>query len=641
MDWALWRGSARSPTSGAERRRWRIAIGLSLVVLALAAIVHERTRPRLHDVALVAPDGTAQPVSFPYSAEPAPGRMEFSFVVHATALTQTSFLFVPDDHLISISVDGVDVSLAGVDSKKLDDYQHGFRFPLGRHLRRGDNRVVVRVANRGGPGGLDVRPDIADWRSKLEALAAVAACVVLLIAALRRAGASWWTALLAAVAVGIRTAYVSITPYSLRTHDVEGHIEYVEYLLRHHAVPRASEGFSFYHPPLYYALCAVVWKIAATMGLSRDEILNALQVMSVIANLGFCAFAIATARLWIDRLPVSSRSGALALFTALVLLWPASVIQSGLVGNDNLAYLFIGAGLYFASRWWLATRSGGTEAGADARPKGADRNALFAALSGALAVVTKTNGLLVFAVLVILLGAHLVERYRQGRPAPPGRVLKRAWPALALAVASSGLALGRSVIDTLAGRQGNVLVANANHLSSELAVGNRADNYLWFDARIFVTQAFTSPWDDGKGRQFFWNYLLKTALFGEYHFVHVAAWSLAVVLSLLFLGMCAHVVFSTLTRPLSEWHCELPLFLMAGGLLASLAALRMMIPNSCTGDFRYILPVLMPFLWWYVRGVGRYRERGWRKAAFAGMAGGWIFAALSVAFVAVVVMTEP
>jgi hypothetical protein len=625
--------------SGAGRRRWKIAVGLSLALLALAAVLHAQTRPHLSDIALVGPDGTARPVTFPYSAEPTRGVMDFAFVVHATALTQKSFVLIPDDHLMSISVNGTDVSLAGVDPKKLDDFQNGLRFPLGRHFTRGDNRIVIRVANRGGPGGLDVRPDPTDWHNTAEAALALAACLVLIAAVLRRAGASWATTLLAVVAVAVRGAYVWVTPYSIRTHDVEGHIEYVKYLLQHYSVPKAQDGFSFYHPPLYYALCAIVWRILAAMGLSRDEILAGLQVQSVIYNLGFCAFAVATGRLWLDRLPTSalgrglwSRSGLAALFGALVLWWPGSVMQSGLVGNDDLAYLFIAAGLYFASRWWLATRGG---AGTASR-----YHAILAAVSGALAVVTKTNGLLVFAVLAVLLGTRIAERYRQGEPIGARRVLRQAWPALVVAVVSCGLALGRSVVDTLAGRQGNVLVANANHLASELVVSNRAENYLWFDARIFVTQAFTSPWEDDKGRQFFWNYLLKTALFGEYHFAHPWAWSLAVVLSVLMLGLCAHVAVSTLVRPVSEWLGELPLFLMAGSLLASLAALRMMIPNSCTGDFRYVLPVIVPFLWWHVRGVTTYRQRGWMKAAFTATAIGWLFAAIAVAFVAVVAITE-
>jgi hypothetical protein len=652
-------------------RRGKIVVGLSVALFALAGIVHVQIRPRLTDVALLGPGG-AHPVTFPYSAPgPADQSLVFSFVVRTTALTQRSFILVPDDHLVSISVNGQLESLAEVDPKKLDDYEGGFRFPLGRHFRAGDNHVLVRVLNRAGPGGLDVRPDPSDWRNKLAGTLAVAACLVLLGAALRRAGSAWLTIALWTVAVLIRCAYLSVTPWSLRTHDVEGHLEYIRYVLEHHGVPRAADGYSFYHPPLYFFWSAIVWRLLEGAGLSKDEVLSGLQVQSVVFNLGFSAFAVATARLWMNAGTVRSkradpndapgaarskradpndapgaarskradpnddatareprglfgRAGLAALVAALILVWPSSVIHSVLVGNDNLTYLFMGAGLYFASRWWI---------------RGERRDATLAALSGALGVVTKTNSLLVFVVLAVLLAARLAERRYKGQPIRPRRVLQQAWPALALAVASSALALGRSLVDTLAGRQSHVLVANAHRLTPELLVGNRAENYLWFDTRIFVTQAFTSPWDDGKGRQLFWNYLLKTGLFGEYHFAD-ATWNLAVALSVMFLGVCAYVIAGTLRRPLSDWYRELPLFAVAGGLLASLAALRMTLPNSCTGDFRYVLPVLVPFVWWYAREVGEYRARGWIKAAAASAALGWLFAALSVAFVVVVAISE-
>src|SRR5208283_6234115 len=118
----------------------------------------------------VGTDGGEHATSFPYGDPKAPldRPMVLAFHVQKTALTQTSFVIVPDDHVETISVNGAEVSLAEVDPKKLDDYLEGFRFPLGRYFKTGDNRVVVRVRNRGGPGGLDVRPDPKDWRNEVD-----------------------------------------------------------------------------------------------------------------------------------------------------------------------------------------------------------------------------------------------------------------------------------------------------------------------------------------------------------------------------------------------------------------------------------------------------------------------------------------
>jgi hypothetical protein len=314
----------------------------------------------------------------------------------------------------------------------------------------------------------------------------------------------------------------------------------------------------------------------------------------------------------------------MALIAALIVVWPSSVIHAVRIGNDDLLYLFFSAAMYFASRFWLL---------------GGARNANLAALFGALAVVTKTNGLIVFFVLMAMFAVRLVERYRARQPIAARQILRRSWPSLVLLVASSGLALGRGFIDTVAGRQANVLIANTGRNPAELLVGNRAENYLWFDLHAFVTQAFSSPWDDAQGRQCFWNYLLKTGLFGEFEFPHPWAWNLAVLLSFVFLCMCVHAAIGTLLRNPSEWLRELPLFVMTMSLVASLAAVRMMVPSSCSGDFRYVLPILMPCTWWYIRSLAAHRERGWYKAAGFGGALGWLFAGLAAAFIVVIAST--
>lgn len=38
--------------------------------------------------------------------------------------------------------------------------------------------------------------------------------------------------------------------------DVNGHLDYINYILKQHALPLANEGFQMYQPPLYYLICA-------------------------------------------------------------------------------------------------------------------------------------------------------------------------------------------------------------------------------------------------------------------------------------------------------------------------------------------------------------------------------------------------
>jgi hypothetical protein len=81
-----------------------------------------------------------------------------------------------------------------------------------------------------------------------------------------------------------------------------------------------------------------------------------------------------------------------------------------------------------------------------------------------------------------------------------------------------------------------------------------------------------------------------------------------------------------------DWLREMPL--VASGLLwvGSLAALRISAPNACSNDFRYILPIIAPCSYAYVRAQMRCRERGWRILPAASTTVGWLFVLCSTAF---------
>jgi hypothetical protein len=613
-----------------SRRVWPAVALASLFLVLVGVIAHLFTHARVTDATLGV-GASVKSIDLPYSDSlPVGVPQDFVFHVKKTHVTQTSFVIVPDDEVVSISVGGEPVSLAGVDPKKLSDYSAGFRFPLGRSLKLGDNVVDVRVTNHGGPGGLDVHPDPRDWTNVLEAWVVGAAIALLVGAALRRAGWAWAEVAIAVVAVALRLAYWWVTPWNQRDHDADGHVQYIDFILAHHALPKASDGYSFYHPALYYLVSAAQFRAFAAIGIDRAEILRSLQLQSVVWELGFSVLAVAAGRLWIQRIDAGAfgkaifgRTGTTTLFAALVLLWPSAVMHSPRIGNDDLTYFFFGASLYFLSRWWFGA---------------GDKSLVLSAAAAALGVVTKTNSVVLFPLIGVVFVVRVVVRDNQRSLIA---LMRRSWPVVALFLVSTSLALGRAALDTVAHRQANLLVGNSARNSAKLVVGNHAENYLWLDMRTYVNQAFTSPWDDPKGRQYFWNYFLKTALFGEWEFSHPWAWNLAVILSVLLLVLGVHAAVGMFLRTPEDRLGDLPLTCLFWVLIGSLALLRMSLPSACSGDFRYVLPVLLPCGWWLVRSISAYRERGWRGLSAGAAATAWLFVGGSVAFVLVVVATAP
>ena len=139
------------------------------------------------------------------------------------------------------------------------------------------------------------------------------------------------------------------------------------------------------------------------------------------------------------------------------------------------------------------------------------------------------------------------------------------------------------------------------------------------------------------GRQYFWNYLLKTAMFGEWQFAGAWVAVLAKALSWTCLVMCPVVAIGAIWRRRSELVDELPQSLLVLLLLVGIAMQRLKMPNF-HGDFRYVFPVLLQLSWWYVVAATVLTRRGWRRLgeALAGL--GWVSVGLSVAFVVAVVV---
>ncbi len=569
---------------------------------------------------------SAKPIWLPYRAEaPANATFEYSFTARKGRFTERNVVFIPDDVLTNLSVNGKPVPLAAVDPKRLEDTIGGFSFPIGDYLQPGDNIVIVRVLNRGGPTGLDVHAERRAVGRVLGFLLGAVALVWLVVIVLRALRWQWAVIVPFAVGVSLRLAYWFVTPFSRRAQDMEGHVDYIQYLLTRHSIPRASEGWSFYQPPLYYLTGAAVWGPMHALGASRTAIMFALQAQCLFYQLVFLAFSVKTVELWMDSVPGAWDGGWLrgraALCTALLCLWPSGIIHAVRIGNDDLLYLCAGASAYFASRWWV---------------RGRNVDLHLSGLCGALGMMTKSNGLLLFVFLAIL----VVARFARDPERRVGAYVRRVWPTLVLFVAATAGSLGQAILDTARGRRANVLVGNANRLSDTLAVGNHAVNYLWFDTKMFVTQPFLSSYDDSQGRQFFWNSTLKTSLFGLFGFEDARLVDLAVILSALFLATVALIVLGISNAARESRYPALPPIVLLATLVLGLAGLRISVPMACSCDFRYIFPAIVPFIYLYVWALAQFRELGRTGMSRAGAVVGWSLVASSAAFFGLLVAVD-
>ncbi|MFQ5416264.1 MAG: glycosyltransferase family 39 protein [Myxococcota bacterium] len=171
-------------------------------------------------------------------------------------------------------------------------------------------------------------------------------------------------------AVGVRVWNALAGPL-MWGYDAWGHVAYVLFLDLYRGVPWADQGWSYFHPPLHYALG---WLLAQAG--NGEVLMRGLALLSSAASLGTAALAaMLVRRLFADRPGL-----ALLAFVSVALL-PVHLFVSSMPGNElTLAFLTSAALLSFIAN-----------EGRD--PPRITGDAITGALVG-LALLTKFSGLL-------------------------------------------------------------------------------------------------------------------------------------------------------------------------------------------------------------------------------------------------------
>jgi hypothetical protein len=242
-------------------------------------------------------------------------------------------------------------------------------------------------------------------------------------------------------------------------------------------------------------------------------------------------------------------------------------------------------------RWWQARRRSDLWA--------------FAAMT-ALALLCKSNATVLLGAGGLLVLSTTLAALRKRRK------LRRALVDLCIfsGVAGLGLALSFAVriYYYMHGAIANWLIANIGGLNSGLAVPVDVKSFLPLDIPTFLTVPWIDVGNDASGRANFWNYLLRSSLSGEFPFPGTLHRVLALMWGVVLLAMCFLALRRLTCTSTRHWRVALyrqrPWLLLTLLWIASVAALRIQVPYSCSNDFRYVLPVIVPAAL-YVASSGR------------------------------------
>ena len=412
--------------------------------------------------------------------------------------------------------------------------------------------------------------------------------VVVTAAALRRARFDVGVIAIVVAGLCLYLAYLGYTGYGARNYDAGVQVEYIQYILEHHWRPPAAKCLVCHHPPLYYAAGALVYALFDRTKLAAPT--TGLQLFGLVLCIVFVAYAAATvARFTTDRWQAR-------LATAIIVFWPYGIENAVRVHNDSMASTWMAVALFYAVRWHQ-----------DDRPK----DLYLAALFTGLAVLTKSSGYVLAAVLFALLFARFFTAERRLR-----FCLRAGLAALVLAAAIGLNTVGKGGKPPVTGGSlCQAVLGNACDIRKGQWVANEPFNYVYLDLRAFLEEPYALAERDGSGRELFWSHLLKSSLFGTHNTIpdretaYELNRGLAVLMNALLLGMLGYlgVAFTFAKKPAVRRHAVLLLLIFFS--LALMVGFRAMIPAPHHTDFRHIYPVVIPMAIFYAAAVGYFRRR--------------------------------
>lgn len=505
------------------------------------------------------------------------------FFLRTTIVSPSHFLIIPDDCLQQFIVNGSPVDDPSI---PLCDYTKGHTFDLGTQLHTGNNTIEAVIHNNGGSAVFLLQPSWSDRMIAIPVAVGSLALLCFIVLRVSRKKKNSWSApmiILFILAALLRIYYVAVTPHWVRGQDTDGHIDYINYLLDNRALPPPDAGWEFWQPPLYYVISAVWVAPLRLVGLSESSQLIWVQILSLTLSLWTVLLAMQIGkRIFLtDR----ERTTGLPLFVGLIAFVPSLVMLSARINNDALEVPLAFLTVLLLLEWWN---------------KGKRSVWLWAIVALSLAILSKSNALLLLPVAYICLFVKNGWRWKR-------TMIDGCAGLLIITLLAGWFTIYRHVSDT----NQDPLVGNTATLNSGLVVDNSFAAYVTFNPVEFVRMPYNNPWEDAARRQYFWEYLYRSAFFGEFNFDEgrkaLASWLLVFSFSAFLLSMWGWIM------GWKHWKDFLPLLLLGVVFPAGHAAFRFRYPSGSSQDFRYIVPFLIPAaafvtLWWVRLPVGILRN---------------------------------
>lgn len=492
------------------------------------------------------------------------------------------FHITPDDEIVAIRVNGEEISIDQLSSSDRRNYESGFTMEIGNLNTAKTNTLEFDIINTSNPTGF--RISTTHHLSNTQFISIFIILLMFSVFLKKPLKISRWQFLFLTIGLLTCLAYLSKTDSHTRTFDVYeggGHKDYIEHLITHRELPNPGEGWEYHQPPLYYLIASTTKVIGNVSEVANDlwAQLLALYFWIIFLMSGLACLNIAFRK----------RLAPLLLASFAFCMWPSGIIHSIRIGNDLALYAFYTLSFFYTLKWWK-TRDSWT--------------LCWAGVWMGASLLTKSNGLTVVATLGVLFSCHVFSslKYKENFQYKKKKLILDFLMLSGIFTTTFLLNFGDNIYYYLKGSTNDWLLSNVSQSINEgLKVGNSAQNYVIFDLATYLLHPFISTWDDISGRQYFWNFLLRSSLSSEFSFQGnmLSYWGISNGI-LLLLSLAGIVILFLQKQPYQSvknfsLNCykQLPWILTLVLPFFLLLAYRIKAPLSCNTDFRYIYPVLI------------------------------------------------
>ena len=406
--------------------------------------------------------------------------------------------------------------------------------------------------------------------------------------------------------------YMLITPYNYRQHDVfshndAGHEGYAWTIYTTGKLPTQvdSQGhldYQFYHPPFNAFMQAMFMHICKPFMLAYNAIfkssyydindMNSLFQTSEILSCFYMNVAIYFGIKIAYKLKVNNK---FKVFAALfIALFPALIILAGQENNDPLCIMNCFIVIYFTICWW---------------ENHSYFNAIMIGLFTGLAMFAKLSGALIALPAIVAFLFVLIQNIVKKDTNFKHQLIQ----GLIIGLIAAPIGLWFHIYAKVTFNQPFGFVFG--NLNSNLYTGDH--NFFERFINIFdFKDMTTSLWGNTFVNYNVPNFLIKSALFGEYSFMSAdALGALAFLFNYLFvhLSLLLMILYFIFSKKENLETKIIAGVLVLTQLIAQLY-FNIKMPYGCTMDFRYIVPIIIGFMILDVLALDHFiKKNDWKK----------------------------